>query len=257
MRTVALGVGGLFMHNLLASTVEPRSIPPKGFGSFALDWIPKGSHIATFGGPILVAEQFSLQTADVRSRSIQIERGSFVNGPPHREPGDSINHSCEPNCGMRNATQIVTMRDVLKGEELTYDYAMSDTSDYDEFRCGCGTQSCRDTVTGADWKLPDIQARYKGYFSPYIARKIVAEKQKRILTKSDVEKLVLQYDSNPRYALQSALRKATGYTWESFDDLVFRVEHVTAMRLGQLQRGDTDAFDWLLTLLNEQRTVES
>ena len=29
------------------------------------------------------------------------------------------------------------------------------------------------------------------------------------------------------------------------------------MRLVQLQRGDTDAFDWLLTLLNEQRTVES
>jgi len=76
---VALGVGGLFMHNLLASTVEPRSIPPKGFGSFALDWIPKGSNIATFGGPILMAEQFSLQTADVRSRSIQIERGSFEN----------------------------------------------------------------------------------------------------------------------------------------------------------------------------------
>ena len=135
MRTVALGVGGLFMHNLLASTVEPRSIPPKGFGSFALDWIPKGSHIATFGGPILTAEQFSLQTADVRSRSIQIERDSFITGPPHREPGDTINHSCEPNCGMRNATQIVTMRDVLEGEELTYDYAMSDISDYDEFRC--------------------------------------------------------------------------------------------------------------------------
>ena len=257
MRTVALGVGWLFMHNLLASTVEPRSIPPKGFGSFALDWIPKGSHIATFGGPILTAEQFSLQTADVRSRSIQIERDSFITGPPHREPGDTINHSCEPNCGMRNATQIVTMRDVLEGEELTYDYAMSDISDYDEFRCGCGAQFCRGTVTGNDWKLPDIQTRYQGYFSPYIAREIVAENLKRILTKSDVEKLVSQYDSNPRYALQSALRKATGYTLESFDDLIYRIEPATELRLVQLQRGDTEALDWLLTLLNEQRNVES
>ena len=245
------------MHNLLASTVEPCSIPPKGFGSFALELIPKGSYIATFGGPVLTSAAFSLQSPDVRSRSIQIEQESFVAGPPQREPGDSINHSCEPNCGMRNATQIVTMRDVPVGEELTYDYAMSDTADYDEFECGCGTQTCRGTVTGNDWKLADIQARYQGYFSPYIARRILAEKQKRVLTKSDVEKLVSLYDSNPRYALQSALRKATGYTWESFDDLIFRVEPQLNERLVQLQRGETDAFDWLLTLLNEQRTVES
>jgi hypothetical protein len=105
--------------------------------------------------------------------------------------------------------------------------------------------------------LPDIQARYQGYFSPHIARKIVAEKQKRILTKSDVEKLVSQYDSSPRYALQDALRKATGYSWESFDELICRIENVTELRFAQLRRGDTDAFDWLLTLLNEQRTVES
>jgi len=245
------------MHNLLASTVESRSIPPKGFGSFALELIPKGSHIATFGGPILTTAAFSLEPPDVRSRSIQIERDSYLTGPPQREPGDTINHSCEPNCGMRNASQIVTIRDVLKGEELTYDYAMSDTADYDEFRCGCGTQTCRGTVTGNDWKLPDIQARYQGYFSPYIARKIVAEKQKRTLTKSGVEKLVVQYDSNPRYALQDALRKATGYSWESFDELICRIENVTELRFAQLRRGDTDAFDWLLTLLNEQRTVES
>ena len=257
MRTVALGVGGFFMHNLLASTVESRSIPPKGFGSFALELIPKGSHIATFGGPILTTAAFSLEPPDVRSRSIQIERDSYLTGPPQREPGDTINHSCEPNCGMRNASQIVTIRDVLKGEELTYDYAMSDTADYDEFRCGCGAQTCRGTVTANDWKLPDIQARYQGYFSPYIARKIVAEKQKRTLTKSGVEKLVALYDSNPRYALQNALRKATGYSWESFDELISRIENVTELRFAQLRRGDTDAFDWLLTLLNEQRTVES
>ena len=257
MRTVALGVGGLFMHNLLASTVVSRSIPPKGFGSFARVQIPKNTHVATFGGPILTAPAFVVEPPDVRSRSIQIERDSFLTGPPQREPGDTINHSCEPNCGMRNATQIVTMRDVLEGEELTYDYAMSDTADYDEFRCGCGTESCRGQVTGNDWKLPEIQARYQGYFSPYIARKQVAVRQKRNLTKVDVEKLVAQYDSNPRYALQNALQKATGYTWESFGELIYRIEHATELRLVQLQRGDTEALDWLLTLLNEQRNVES
>lgn len=257
MWPVALGVGGLFMHSLLASSVESRPIPPKGFGSFALTSIPKNTHVATFGGPILTAAAFTMEPPDVRSRSIQIEQDSILIGPPQREPGDTINHSCEPNCGMRNATQIVTMRDVLEGEELTYDYAMSDTADFDEFRCRCGMESCRGSVTGSDWKLPEIQSRYQGYFSPYIARKHVAVRQKRSLTKVDVEKLVAQYDSNPRYALQGALRKVTGYTWESFDELIYRIEHATELRLVQLQRGESEALDWLLTLLNEQRNVES
>ena len=31
------------------------------------------------------------------------------------------------------------MRDILAGEELCFDYAMTDTNDYDEFVCACGT----------------------------------------------------------------------------------------------------------------------
>lgn len=257
MRTVALGVGGLFMHNLLASTVEPRSISSKGFGSFALVRIPRNSHIATFGGPILTAAAFSLEPPDVRSRSIQVERDCFMVGPPQREPGDSINHSCEPNCGMRNATQIVTMRDVLEGEELTYDYAMSDATHYDQFLCNCGAKCCRGTITGEDWKLPTNQAKYQGYFSPYVARAIVADGQKRNLTKSEVEVMLARYDSDPRGALLIGLRKATGYEWESFDELIFRVHPQTDDRSLQLQKGDPDGLDWLLTLLNERRNVES
>ena len=257
MRTVALGVGGLFMHNLLASTVEPRSILSKGFGSFALVFIPKGSHIATFGGPVLQRASFMVQNADVRSRSIQIEHESFVAGPPQREPGDSINHSCEPNCGLRNATQVITMRDVQIGEELTYDYAMSDASEYDEFACGCLAPSCRKNITADDWKRPEIQSRYEGYFSPYIERKIVASKRKRVLTKREVENLVAQYDNEPITALEVALRIATGYWNESFNQLAFRIGAPFAEMSLQLLQRDTAALDWLLTLLNEQRTVES
>ena len=36
---------------------------------------------------------------------------------------------------MRGNVMVVAMRDIAVGEELTYDYAMSDGSDYDEFEC--------------------------------------------------------------------------------------------------------------------------
>jgi hypothetical protein len=49
---------------------------------------------------------------------------------------------------------------------------MSDGSAYDEFQCSCGSQQCRGAITGSDWALPDLQARYFGFFSPYLQRRI-------------------------------------------------------------------------------------
>jgi hypothetical protein len=58
-------------------------------------------------------------------------------------------------------------------EELTFDYAMNDEPG--EMQCSCGTPSCRGTITGSDWRKPEIQARYDGYFSWFIRHRIDAE----------------------------------------------------------------------------------
>src|SRR5512137_2250210 len=94
----------------------------------------------------------------------------FLASTPPFDPADYVNHSCDPNCGIVGSVLLVTMRDVEAGEELCFDYAMTDTDDYDEFPCECGTVSCRGVITGADWKLPELQSRYEGFFSSYIAR---------------------------------------------------------------------------------------
>jgi hypothetical protein len=69
---------------------------------------------------------------------------------------------------------LIAARDIEAGEELSYDYATSDGSDYDEFECVCGSESCRGKITGHDWMLPELQLRYRGSFSPYLARRIAA-----------------------------------------------------------------------------------
>ena len=73
-----------------------------------------------------------------------------------------LNHSCEPNVGFAGNSVLVAMCDVAPGEELTTDYALFDTSS-DEMACRCGQLSCRGQITGADWKLPELQAKYAGY----------------------------------------------------------------------------------------------
>lgn len=86
------------------------------------------------------------------------------------EDVDFLNHSCDANCGISGSLQIVAMRDIGPGEELAFDYAMSESSDY-EMECRCGGANCRGRITGADWRRKDLQERYRGYFSAYLQKK--------------------------------------------------------------------------------------
>ena len=240
------------VQNFLTSLAEPFGTPPHGFGSRAIEVIPAGTSVATFGGTALTHSVFAQYDADRRSRSIQVDSNLIFLGPPIREPGDSINHSCEPNCGMRNATTIVAMRDIAIGEELTFDYAMSDASAYDEFDCNCGTSLCRGRVCADDWRLDTLRHRYKGFFSPYIQRRIEAERHRSLLTKGDVEEMLATYDTQPVVALRNALRKCFGMphaTWVTLIELVAKQSD----EINQLLSLNTDALDGLVKVLNETR----
>ena len=240
------------VQNFLTPLAESFDTPPHGFGSRAISVIPSGTSVATFGGTALTRAEFAPFEAERRSRSLQVNTNLIFLGPPSREPGDSINHSCEPNCGMRNATTIVAMRDIAVGEELTFDYAMSDASDYDEFECNCGTSLCRGKVRADDWQLDTLRHRYKGFFSPYIQRKIDAERRRALLTKHDVESLLATYDTQPKAALITALRKCLGMpyaTWETLIECAVP-QPEESERLLSL---NTDALDALVKTLNETR----
>ncbi len=240
------------VQNFLTSLAESFDTPPHGFGSRAISVIPAGTSVATFGGTALTRVDFAQYEAERRSRSLQVNTNLIFLGPPSREPGDSINHSCEPNCGMRNATTIVAMRDIAVGEELTFDYAMSDASDYDEFDCNCGTTLCRGKVRADDWQLESLRHKYKGFFSPYIQRKIDAEQLRALLTKHDVETLLSTYDAHPEGALSTALRKCLGMPNANWQTLV---EHAVTQpdELHRLLLHNADALDALAKTLNETR----
>ena len=161
-------------YNWLSPKAEARPAGAKGWGSFALEPIPAGETVAAFGGWIVTGAHLAELSDDRQSRSIQVDSDLYLLSGDTPEPGDMLNHSCEPNCGLVGQTLLVAMRDIAPGEEMCFDYAMCDASDYDEFRCLCETPACREVVTGADWRDPDLQTRYDGWFSPYIARRIAA-----------------------------------------------------------------------------------
>jgi hypothetical protein len=64
-------------------------------------------------------------------------------------------------------------REIEAGEEITTDYAYGEASpSYRLEPCACGSRLCRGRVTGDDWRLPELQQRYRGHFTPHIERLI-------------------------------------------------------------------------------------
>lgn len=143
-------------------------------GSFAVLPIAAGTTVAAFGGSCISTSALSALPVEQQGRSIQIDEDLHMAGSVFADAADMINHSCSPNCGIASGVVVVAMRDIAAGEELTYDYAMTDGSVTDTFRCECGSPHCRGTITGNDWMLPELQLSYRGYFSPYLARRIAA-----------------------------------------------------------------------------------
>jgi uncharacterized protein len=140
-------------------------------GVFAREAITAGEVISVWGGEVTPQHLFFKLSPSIQQISVQIEEGLYL-APSREGAGEWVNHSCEPNAGMCGQVVLVAMRDIAAGEEVCYDYAMSDGSPYDEFTCGCGAPLCRGHVTGNDWSLPALWERYGGFFSPYLQRRI-------------------------------------------------------------------------------------
>jgi SET domain-containing protein len=141
----------------------------KGKGVFAVAPIPAGTTVAGFGGNVVDRAELDALDEETRVHALQIDEDLFIASAPPFDDADYVNHSCDPNCGIVGAVLLVALRDVAAGEALCFDYAMTDSDDYDEFTCMCDTAICRGTVTGADWKEPELCDRYPGWRSAYIA----------------------------------------------------------------------------------------
>ena len=146
-----------------------------GRGLFATADIAKDETVAVKGGHIIDGRTLRESITPVLGPvEIQIDDNLFIAPLTNEERELSmlyLNHSCDPNLGMRGEITFIAIRDIRAGQELTHDWAMTDDDDY-SVECNCGAPVCRKTLTGKDWQRVDLQKRYAGYFSAYLACKI-------------------------------------------------------------------------------------
>jgi hypothetical protein len=145
-----------------------------GRGLFAVRPVRAGEIVAIKGGHVLDARALARVKPRIADAYIQIDDGFYLGARTRSEVSRNkiwLNHSCDPNVGIRGQATFVAMRAVNAGEELTYDWAMEENA-RDRTRCACGSARCRGVLTGRDWQRPELQGRYRGYFSAYLAEKI-------------------------------------------------------------------------------------
>ena len=165
---------------MLGSTyLSPKTVkgasPVHGVGLFACEPIRRNEVVAVKGGHIMKAADWSELEPLIGEAADLYVATDLVIAPRTRAEYEGsmmhLNHSCEPNVGIEGQIVFIALRDIAAEEELLLDYAMMD-DDGETMNCSCQAATCRGVVTGKDWEIPELQRKYKGYFSAYLQRKI-------------------------------------------------------------------------------------
>lgn len=153
--------------------LEARQHPDKGgWGVYARERVLAGELLTVWSGEVVPGDQLPRLADAGYHYSVQVEENLYLVTMREPETADMINHCCTPNAGVSGQLALVALRDIAPGEEVCFDYAMTDGSPYDEFPCACGAPHCRGRVTGNDWMRPDLWKYYGSHFSPYLLRRI-------------------------------------------------------------------------------------
>lgn len=148
-----------------------------GQGVFAVDRVEAGEVVAVWGGRIVSEEEAAALPPSLRRYVVQVEDGQYLAPLERIDSAELINHCCIPACGLRGQITLVALRTIQPGEEITFDYATTDSSPFLEFDCACVKKPCRTQVRATDWQRDDVQAVNRGHFSPYLQRRIDQQAQ--------------------------------------------------------------------------------
>lgn len=147
----------------------------KGFGLFALRNFAEGDvvQVNEEKPTVMVSAQHVKKNFrgslldDFNRYAWPMGTDAFVTWSSEPNEWKPINHSCDPNTWLDGGLNTVARRGILRGEELTIDYATFCVNSA-PFDCFCGSPICRGRITGDDWSTPALLERYNGHFSVYV-----------------------------------------------------------------------------------------
>lgn len=136
----------------ICDKVEVKPVPYGGKGMFATGSFKAGETIGVFGGIAFTDAQMEEYEKAGRVEELNLDQAMYIHPGvlllhPPGEPYYPLcysNHSCDANAKVQNGVVMVASRDIKPGEEICWDYRITDNvgSWNYEFKCGCGQKNC-------------------------------------------------------------------------------------------------------------------
>ena len=131
------------------------------YGLYAVKDIKDRTRIIEYKGKILTKKQVEENSKFDNDKAIylfNINKKYDLDGDFKYNTARLINHSCDPNCEVYGAglkVWVYAIRDIKKGEELTYDYGFGYDEYYKDFPCKCGSKNCVGFIVreGSRWRI--------------------------------------------------------------------------------------------------------
>lgn len=164
-----------------------------GLGVFANKDIKKGEIIYVLHGERIplkeVVSRINNQEENLDD-IFQIGKRTYIDLEPLSR---TFNHSCDPNGGIRENSELFALRDIKQGEEITYDYSLTIAPTDWQMKCKCGSPKCR-KMLGDILSVPTQRRkeyRVAGNIQRYM-RKILDEMKEHKYKIPEYEKRALQ-----------------------------------------------------------------
>ena len=117
-------------------------------GLFATRNIKKGTRIIEYKGKIITKNETEKNLKFDNDKDIylfNLNSRYDLDGDYSWNTARLANHSCNPNCevvGKGLKLWIESIKDIKKGEELSYDYGFSFDEDFKDYPCKCNSKNC-------------------------------------------------------------------------------------------------------------------
>lgn len=136
--------------------LEIRKSKIAGNGVFTNKKISKGETIHFLNGELCSLEEVLRRVNEGKeeeSDPLGIDEEKYLDLD---EVSRTFNHSCNPNAYIRGKNELVAMRDINEGEEITYDYSTTMNDNEEKItnagrelwtcKCNCGSENCRGII---------------------------------------------------------------------------------------------------------------
>ncbi len=154
--------------SITSEKMEIRNSSIHRTGTFAKEFIPKDNIVGFLSGKIEKKSDYRKNNYyySISENFLIVPESSY-----EIDPVFFINHSCEPNTGIKGDITLIALKDIYPNEEITIDYATIHFEG-EPFLCNCGSRFCRGEINGKDILNPVLQKKYGNSIQNWIKQKL-------------------------------------------------------------------------------------